>query len=247
MERVSRQHKSRDDKIWHNWLNETDWGDILNTHCTYNEDIKQLLLNCAPFTVTDQRALFDLFQTIEHVVDNNILGDFVECGVYMGGSSKLMIDTLAYKNASRPVWMYDTYEGVPVPEAHELNVDMSNLKQWYMDNKHTDEGSNWCYTHLEHVKANIGNTNNVNFVKGLVEDTIPNVMPDEIAVLRIDVDLATPTRHILDHMYERVVPGGHVIFDDYGYFPETAKTIDDFFKGTKYLHKVNHTVRHIIK
>ena len=37
---------------------------------------------------------------------------------------------------------------------------------------------------------------------------------NKIALLRIDVDGYSPTREVLDHLYDKVVSGGMIIFDD---------------------------------
>ena len=101
-------------------------------------------------------------------------------------------------------------------------------------------------------KSNLEKVNysgNVHFVKGSQKIT-PRQGSDAIALLRIDVDLEYPTRHVLDHFYPRLSMGGHVIFDDYGMFPSVKHTIDDYFfqnKSKIYLDRVDSTVVHGIK
>ena len=59
---------------------------------------------------------------------------------------------------------------------------------------------------------------NIIFVKGKVEDTIPNIIPNQIALLRLDTDLYESTYHELIHLYPKVTQQGVVVIDDYGYF-----------------------------
>lgn len=173
----------------------------------------------------------DLIDLTESTIIDEIPGDIVECGVFLGGSIMTMMHTLRKYGKKTPVWLFDTFDGVPMPEDHEIDIYGNNLREYYINNKLIAGESNWCYSDLETVKDNIntvGYEGQVHFIKGLVEDTIPLNGPEHISILRIDVDLAGPTLHILEHFYDRVSPGGHIIFDDYGYFIETQKVIDNF-------------------
>merc|ERR1712032_111924 len=69
---------------------------------------------------------------------------------------------------------------------------------------------------------------NVHLLKGYVQDTLPTSSISEIAVLRIDVDLASATASVLEHLYSRVQVGGFIIVDDYYTFPECADVVDSF-------------------
>jgi O-methyltransferase len=69
----------------------------------------------------------------------------------------------------------------------------------------------------------------VHFVQGKVEDTIPNVVPESIALLRLDTDWYSSTLHELQHLYTRLVPGGVLIIDDYGWWEGARKAVDEFF------------------
>tara|TARA_R110000782_G_scaffold127743_1_gene219328 strand:+ start:980 stop:1708 length:729 start_codon:yes stop_codon:yes gene_type:complete len=173
----------------------------------------------------------DLISVTESIIANNIPGDVVECGVFLGGSIMTSMHTLKKHNNTTPVWLFDTFDGVPVPEAFEVDHDGTSLRDYYLKNRLIDGKSFWCYSNLETVKENVntvGYKGEINYIKGLVEDTIPSNGPESISILRIDVDLALPTLHILEHFYDRVVPGGYIIFDDYGYFKETQRIIDEF-------------------
>ena len=58
--------------------------------------------------------------------------------------------------------------------------------------------------------------NRIHYVVGKVEDTVPDQAPETIAILRLDTDWYESTRHELEHLYERLAPGGVLILDDYG-------------------------------
>ena len=68
----------------------------------------------------------------------------------------------------------------------------------------------------------------LHFVKGMVEDTIPTVMPPEIALLRLDTDFYYSTKHELVHLYPRLASGGVLIIDDYGAMPGCRRAVDEY-------------------
>jgi hypothetical protein len=68
----------------------------------------------------------------------------------------------------------------------------------------------------------------VHYHRGLVEDTIPDRAPADIALLRLDTDWYMSTRHELEHLYDRVSPGGAVIIDDYGSWDGARLATEEF-------------------
>ena len=234
-----RYHKPEE---WENYRDIDDWK-------------REIVVTCSPFTATHQEAMLQLIANIEHVISNDIPGDFVETGVFMGGSCMIIAEVLKQLEVNdRAIWMYDTYEGVPQPNDIETDPDGTLLNTWWKENAQLEgQASSWCNSSLTTVQAHMEKVNysgDVHFVKGLVEDTIPQQGPNTIALLRIDVDLEYPTRHVLDHFYPRLSLGGHVIFDDYGMFPSVKHTVDDYFYQNKskiYLDRVDSTVVHGIK
>jgi O-methyltransferase len=68
----------------------------------------------------------------------------------------------------------------------------------------------------------------VRFLKGWFRDTLPGAPIERLALLRLDGDLYESTRDALHALYERVVPGGFVLVDDYGDFAPCRKAIDEF-------------------
>jgi len=213
---------------------------------------KEIVYNCSPFTVTQLPAMLDLVDTVEDIIVNDIPGDFVECGVYMGGSCMIMAGVLNHYNVNRTIWLFDTFDGVPTPYENDTTPEGESLKDWFDSNKlDNNNQSNWCYSSYDTVKENFAECNykgESKFIIGKVEDTIPSIMPDSISLLRIDVDLANSTRHVMDEMYPLLSSGGHLILDDYGYFPAVKETIDDYFKDDpKTMKYITVPVRRIVK
>lgn len=71
---------------------------------------------------------------------------------------------------------------------------------------------------------------NVVFVKGKIEETVPAQVPERIALLRLDTDWYESTRHELVHLFPRLVRGGVLIIDDYGHWQGARKATDEYFR-----------------
>jgi O-methyltransferase len=61
----------------------------------------------------------------------------------------------------------------------------------------------------------------------MVEDTVPVKAPEQICVLRLDTDWYASTKHELEALYPRLVPGGVLLIDDYGWWQAPRKAVDD--------------------
>src|SRR3990172_2905041 len=68
---------------------------------------------CKPYTMTSKERMYALYKAVEYITTAKIPGDFVECGVWKGGSAMLIAHTLlSLKETNRKIWLYDTYEGM---------------------------------------------------------------------------------------------------------------------------------------
>jgi O-methyltransferase len=90
----------------------------------------------------------------------------------------------------------------------------------------------------------------IHFVKGKVEDTIPNGAPSRIAILRLDTDWYESTRHELENLYPRLSPRGVLIIDDYGHWAGCRQAVDEYIHSNKIkllLNRVDYTGRVAVK
>lgn len=178
-----------------------------------------------PFTGTGPVRVDALITAVKHVVEENIPGDFVECGVWKGGSIMAMALTLIELGAERDIWLYDTFAGMPPPQG----IDGKKAARRWAE---TREDNNWCLCPIEEVKENVYSTGyprgRFRFVKGMVEDIIPMTAPEKIALLRLDTDWYSSTLHELIHLYPRLSLGGVLLIDDYGHYRGARKATDRF-------------------
>ncbi len=207
------------------------------------------------FTMTSVERGYSLFKSVEYIVKNNIPGDFVECGVWKGGSCMLIAMALElFEDTNRKIYLYDTYEGMPKPTEEDVISwnGRSVLEKWEEDNSGIKDNFGSWAVGLEEVKTNISITeypeNNLIFVPGDVALTLKKVKPATIALLRLDTDWYASTVEELEILYPLVVEKGVLIIDDYGHFDGARKAVDEYFeKRTILLNRIDYTGRIGIK
>lgn len=221
-----------------------------------SEEFWEIYNQCKPYTMTSVERMYALYQSVDYILKNNIQGDFIECGVWRGGSSMLIALMLSKRGFSdRAIYLYDTFEGMSEPTTDDVDLLNRDAAALLEDSKHIKENSIWCLTDLSEVRENMKLTNypesRIKFIKGKVEDTIPQILPDaSIALLRLDTDWYESTKHELIHLYPLISKNGVLIIDDYGHWEGCRKAVDEYFsenKITMLLNRIDYTGRMGIK
>jgi O-methyltransferase len=200
-----------------------------------------------PFTMTGTERMVALIQAVNFVSRNQIPGDIVECGVWRGGSMVVIARTLlGLGDVGRTLYLFDTFEGMPPPSEVDRGFD-GRSAQAQMDDTPVGEGI-WARVGLEAVRATVLATgypaDRIRFIKGRVEDTIPQTLPGPLALLRLDTDWYESTRHELIHLFPLLDRQGLLIIDDYGHYQGARKAVDEYFQGRPvYLHRIDYTAR----
>ena len=158
----------------------------------------------------------NLQQCIADVVARSVPGDLIETGVWRGGATIFMRAALdAYGDRDRNVWVADSFEGLPEPDAEKYPLEAKAFHGVMQSTvmKHLAVGD-------EEVRRNFAAFNllddRVRFLKGWFKDTLPTAPIDRLAVLRLDGDHYESTMDALTALYDKVSIGGYVIVDDYG-------------------------------
>lgn len=137
-------------------------------------------------------------------------GDFIECGVYTGKSSDIFASVLdKYDNFNKKLFLIDSFEGLPTP--NDKDVDVRTNKSFF-----TKEGvKGWDLTtiknHLSKHKCSI------NLLKGWIPKPFVEINNRNFCFAHIDVDLYESTYDSLIFIYPKMVKGGIILFDDYGF------------------------------
>lgn len=135
-------------------------------------------------------------------------GDFVECGVWYGVLSNTICRYTDFARQPRTFFLVDTWG--PLPGHHEnYGEDIYNF-----------------------VEGRFSAFPNVKLVRGLVPDVLPSIKSEKIAYLSIDMNGSEPERAALEYFYDKIVPGGVIYFDDYGWqYPALRAVVNEFFRN----------------
>lgn len=187
----------------------------------------------APYTMTDKYRVLTLIHAVRYIERCHIEGDIVECGVWKGGSMMTVARTLQLLGTTaRTLYLFDTYEGMPRPTKHDVGPDDFDAGAEYERQMSSGPDGGWHRVSLDEVKRNLMHTgypeHHLRFVKGKVEDTLPEAAPAQIALLRLDTDWYESTRWELEHLYPRVSRGGIIIIDDYLYWRGSRQAVDEY-------------------
>lgn len=180
---------------------------------------------------------------IKYILQNNIEGVIIECGVETGNFEYIWINELMKNNAVRDIYLYDTFAGLVEPSEYDYTCEDAKL---YQANKHevynfwksqiiNEKINGWCYTPLEKVKELLNSTgydeNKLHYIVGDVMETLQDKknIPEKIAILRLDTDWYKSSKFELEQLYDNVVIGGVIIFDDYYHWDGQRRATDEFF------------------
>lgn len=149
-------------------------------------------------------------------------GDFVECGVNTGAYSRALIDYISFQETGKTFFLLDTYEGL-VPEQiseKEMQAGIADYLGTYKN----------VYDQVVQTFAPF----NVKIIKGAVPHTLPACTAEQICYLSIDMNVMEPEIAAANYFWNKLVPGGVMILDDYGFPAHIAqKNAFDHFAKSK--------------
>lgn len=123
-------------------------------------------------------------------------GDMVECACYRGTSARIIVDYLDLKESSKNFYLYDLFE-----ESNSAIMKLEFHKKGL----------------YEEVVEKFSDVPNAKVCRGFIPNILHEVAPEKISFLHIDLNNAEAEIATLEVLFDRVVPGGVIIFDDYGW------------------------------
>jgi O-methyltransferase len=133
-------------------------------------------------------------------------GDFVECGVWYGLLSKVICEYTDFSRQDRNFYLVDAWGGIDIHS------------NWYVEDI------------FDVVTSRFEKYKNVHLVRGFVPDILNTIQTQKISYLSIDMNGSVAERAALEFFYKKMVPGGVIYFDDYGWdYPELRLTVNEFF------------------
>ena len=172
-----------------------------------------------------QLRFYSLQNVFKNILNNNIKGDIVECGVWKGHSAYILSTLLNETNENKEFHIFDSFEGGLSDKKEQDKNKRFNLS----DNQINKEKLLFSSTE-EQVKSSLSKFKNIKYYKGWIPDRFSEVNIKEFSFVHIDVDLYQPTLDSLNFFYPLISKGGAMVIDDYGIstFPGAKKAVDEF-------------------
>ncbi len=157
------------------------------------------------------RRMENIEHCVQTVLDDDVPGDLIEAGVWRGGACIFMKATLVARgDTSRVVWVADSFQGLPPPNAALYPADTG-------DDLHTRSGLSVGADQVRHNFERYGVLDDrVKFLVGWFKDTLPDAPIEALSVMRLDGDMYESTWQAIDALYPKLSPGGFCIIDDFG-------------------------------
>jgi O-methyltransferase len=171
-----------------------------------------------PTIINDEQLDQIVIHALE-VIENQIEGDFVEFGCYVGESSKYLRKTLDETNSNKDLYVYDSFEGLPPLSKHEEGMGWRpgtlNTTEDVLIKNFRDNGLKPPYT-----------------CKGWFKDVPDYRIPDKICFAFLDGDFYDSIYDSLTKIYDKVQEGGYILFHDYerNDLPGVRAAIEDFLR-----------------
>ncbi|NBX98104.1 hypothetical protein EBQ81_04555 [bacterium] len=171
-----------------------------------NSIVAELLLNRPNNTVDSSIISRDQIKILLSVLDNilkqNIEGDIVEFGCYVGESSKYLRMMLDYYRSDKNLYVYDSFEGLPPLSKYEQNTG------WREGTLKTSEDILLSNFYNNGLRPPI-------ITKGWFKDIHSYSIPDKICFAFLDGDFYDSIYDSLNQIYGRMSRGSSIIFHDY--------------------------------
>ncbi|NCD33804.1 MAG: hypothetical protein EOL87_10375 [Spartobacteria bacterium] len=165
-------------------------------------------------SVNSPDRLYNLMQCVRET--QGVDGDIIECGCFAGGTSAVIWETLQAMGDARSLTMFDSFSGFP---PHDLGVD----KRW---------NGTFSNVSLAEVRRNFSDCDGVAIVDGNMIETL-SAFTGKLSFAHIDVDSYETAASVTPRIWDRLSPGGILLFDDYGFLPNCLPLkiyVDDFFR-----------------
>jgi asparagine synthase (glutamine-hydrolysing) len=190
-------------------------------------------------TYLTQGKLHNMEACIENVISGNIPGDFVECGIALGGSGILLATRArADENCTRQFHGYDVFGMIPPPGERDDEKSHERYEVISSGSSKGIGGEGEYYGYMDDLYDRVVQAfasydlavdgEHVHLTRGLFEDALKSSPSEQIALAHIDCDWFDPVYHCLSVIYPNLSRGGFLIIDDYNDYGGCQKAVDRF-------------------
>lgn len=187
-------------------------------------------------TYLTMQRLCSIVSLCEEINRNKIDGDMIEAGCALGGSAIVLT---AVKGAQRALSIYDTFGMIPPPGPNDGQDVHKRYEKIATGGAKGIDGGDDYYGYRDDIPQQVRSSfeangypiesNQVELVKGLVEDTLAIEGP--ICFAHIDVDWYSPVNCCLERIVPHLSVGGAIVMDDYLDWSGCHEAANDFFSG----------------
>jgi O-methyltransferase len=173
-------------------------------------------------TVVDEFRAFELWQLVHQLANRPLdaVGDILEVGVWRGGTTAILAAAARRAGLAARVFACDTFEGV---------VKAGSNDPIYVGGEFRDTSAELASS----LFASLG-LNNVAVLKGVFPDETGSQLANRrFALCHVDVDVYQSAKEVVEWLWPRLVDGGVVVFDDYGFVEcaGVAKFVDSCLRS----------------
>ena len=177
-------------------------------------EFEALYEGVGPLTKVSRDRCYFLAKLAEHA--SYLRGELAECGVYRGGSALLLCHVIV--GTGKRLYLFDSFEGLPTPQPDKDGG-------WFEEGQFAID----TVDSVKHLLRDFEEFTEVR--KGWFPETFGGLEDASYAFAHIDVDLYRSALDCCEHFYPRLVPGGVLLFDEYGFAtaPGEREAVDEFF------------------
>jgi O-methyltransferase len=207
---------------WQTWarlrapteIDELQWYRPLFSPWAGRGEFGQLYDAARPYTLVTPESAWILYSVAGQALA--LEGEFWEAGVYRGGTARMLRQLVESRGASRRLRLFDSFEGMRVADSS---------RDFHRSGDFADDAS------LDVVQRRVGTPDFVSWHPGWIPETFRGLEASKIALAHVDVDLHDSVLACCEFIYPRLVPGGVLLFDDYGYVtcPGARQAVDAYF------------------
>jgi O-methyltransferase len=205
------------------------------------QEIDQTLQSLGGVVYSTRETLMSSFEVAKLIAQNNVEGAVIECGVASGGNfGSMMCGILGVEpTTNRTFYGFDSFVGIQL--AGKKDTVQAGIGEITHDVNVPDADLLVSSGITVHSKVNLESSLNlwglnqrckIELVEGWVQNTITQELANDIgniAILRLDMDVYSPTMHTIEMLYDNVSVGGAIIIDDWG-LVGVQRAVKEFWK-----------------
>ena len=211
----------------------TEQRELAALRMDLESDTAHVIESVRAYTMSTAQNLSATIRLAVEAIEAGRIGDFAEFGTWMGGASfaMLLAQRRLYGKIVRPVWMFDSFQGLPIPDERDGPMAVKYRRETdapsYREN---------CTAPLDKVMAAIHDfdfaADEAIVVPGWFNESVPRHEAElarrGIAVLRVDCDFYEPVSYVLRQLTPLMPDEGVIILDDYYAWDGCARATHDF-------------------